>query len=227
VLVTCDGRDYRSRPQLRRHGRYHGRVQTFDLAEVVQQFARSLKRVDQRGPVAKNARSGERFQPGIGPHTESQTVAMVIADAGATQTGFGAHTFDEPYPAIARARCDLCVGTGPTWDWCIEVKMLRMMGDNGKPNDNMLMHILSPYPSHRSALTDIDKLARSGFQGRKAVLIYGYDYDQFPMEPAVAAFELLGNANAGRLGPRRYAGVDGLIHPVHSRGGVYGWEVLP
>jgi len=27
------------------------------------------------------------------------------------------------------------------------------MGDNGKPNDNMLMHILSPYPAHRSALT--------------------------------------------------------------------------
>ena len=28
-----------------------------------------------------------------------------------------------------------------------EVKMLRLMGDNGKPNDNMLMHILSPYPA--------------------------------------------------------------------------------
>ena len=30
---------------------------------------------------------------------------------------------------------------------------LRLKGDNGKPNDNMLMHILSPYPQHRSALT--------------------------------------------------------------------------
>jgi len=45
------------------------------------------------------------------------------------------------------------------------VKMLRLMGDNSKPNDNMLMHILSPYPSHRSALTDCQKLAASGFQG--------------------------------------------------------------
>jgi hypothetical protein len=26
----------------------------------------------------------------------------------------------------------------------IEVKMLRLMGDNGKLNDNMVMHILSP-----------------------------------------------------------------------------------
>jgi hypothetical protein len=39
--------------------------------------------------------------------------------------------------------------------------MLRLMGDNGKPNDNMLMHILSPYPSHRSALTDCQKLLRA------------------------------------------------------------------
>jgi hypothetical protein len=49
------------------------------------------------------------------------------------------------------------------------------MGDNGKPNDNMLMHILSPYPSHRSALTDCQKLAASGFSGSLAILIYGYD----------------------------------------------------
>lgn len=33
------------------------------------------------------------------------------------------------------------------------------LGDNGKPNDNMIMHILSPYPDHRSALTDCSKLA--------------------------------------------------------------------
>jgi hypothetical protein len=39
--------------------------------------------------------------------------------------------------------------------------MLRLMGDNGKPNDNMLMHILSPYPAHRSAVTDCAKLVRS------------------------------------------------------------------
>jgi hypothetical protein len=35
---------------------------------------------------------------------------------------------------------------GDPVDWAIEVKMLRLMGDNHKPNDNMLMHILSPYP---------------------------------------------------------------------------------
>jgi hypothetical protein len=46
----------------------------------------------------------------------------------------------------------------------VEVKMLRLMGDNGKPNDNMLMHILSPYPDDNSALTDCQRLAASGFR---------------------------------------------------------------
>jgi hypothetical protein len=37
--------------------------------------------------------------------------------------------------------------------------MLRIFGDNGKLNDNMLMHVLSFYPAHLSALTDCGKLA--------------------------------------------------------------------
>ena len=45
-------------------------------------------------------------------------------------------------------------------EWAIEVKMLRLMGDNGKPNDNMLMHILSPYERHRSASARIDDQCR-------------------------------------------------------------------
>ncbi len=44
--------------------------------------------------------------------------------------------------------------------------MLRLMGDNGKANDNMLMHILSPYPSHRSALTDCEKLLGAWLAGQ-------------------------------------------------------------
>jgi hypothetical protein len=95
--------------------------------------------------------------------------------------------------------------------------MLRLMGDNGKPNDNILMHILSPYPDDNSALTDCQRLAASGFSGSLAVLIYGYDYDARSMEPAVEAFEQLAMQRV-RLGPREVASFDGLIHPVHRRG---------
>lgn len=58
--------------------------------------------------------------------------------------------------------------------------MLRMFGDNGKLNDNMLMHVLSPYPAHRSALTDCQKLVRSALPGRKAIVVFGYGYNDWP-----------------------------------------------
>jgi hypothetical protein len=67
--------------------------------------------------------------------------------------------------------------------------MLRFMGDNGKPNDNMLMHILSPYAKHPKRADDCQKLTGSGFELPYALLIYGYDHDDWPMEPAVEAFD--------------------------------------
>lgn len=82
-----------------------------------------------------------------------------------------------PYPSASRQICDLCLGVAPNGDWAIEVKMLRFLEDNGKPNDYMLMHILSPDAEHRSALTDCEKLVTKGPKGRKAVLIFGYDYE--------------------------------------------------
>lgn len=137
---------------------------------------------------------------------------------------FGPHSLGVPYPA-ARQECDLCLGEAPLWQWAIEVKMLRFMGNNGKPNDNILTHILSPYPDDRSALTDCDKLRASGFAGRKAILIYGFDYDYRQMDPAIDAFEVLARSR-GVFGPREVASFEGLIHPVHQRGRVFGWELL-
>ncbi len=131
-----------------------------------------------------------------------------------------------PYPEVPRQRCDLCLGPASAWRWAVEIKMLRILGDNGKANDNILMHILSPYAEHRSALTDCIKLARSPIARRKAILIYGYDADAWPLEPAVDAFEALA-ATKVSLGPRQAAEFSGLVHPVHSSGRVFAWEVEP
>jgi hypothetical protein len=98
------------------------------------------------------------------------------------------------------------------------------MGDNGKPNDNMLMHILSPYPNDRSALTDCVKLVESGLDGRKAILIYGFDYAGLPMEPAIEAFEVLA-ARWVTLSKRAVRAYSDLVHPVHRAGRVFGWEI--
>ena len=188
-------------------------------ARLARDFAAGLMLADARRPT------WAAYQPGIGPHREPQAVALVLAELrrdhpalyGSVQTGV-------PYPNSPRQKCDLLVTPSGGRAWAVEAKMLRLMGDNGKPNDNMLMHILSPYPDDNSALTDCQRLAASSFSGSLAVLLYGYDYDARSMEPAVQAFEQLAMQRV-RLGPRQVASFEGLIHPVHRRGGVFVWEV--
>lgn len=197
-----------------------------ELREFIQDFALGFVRADAKKPQAINARSKEAFQPGIGPHAEAQAVRLVIQEleglspekyAGRLATGV-------PYPHAPRQKCDLCIGASPEWDWAIEVKMLRFLGDNGNVNDNILMHILSPYPEHRSGLTDCLKLSQSSLGSRKAVLIYGFDHVDWPLEPAIEAFEALAEKKV-QLGPRVSAVFEHLVHPVHNRGQVFGWEI--
>ena len=103
--------------------------------------------------------------------------------------------------------------------------MLRLFGDNGKPNDNMLLHLLSPYPKHRSAVTDCEKLNASGFRQRKAIVIFGYESTELPLAEGIDAFESLARRYVCLKGPR-VATFEDLIHPVHESGHVYGWEIL-
>lgn len=169
-----------------------------------------------------SSRTGKAYQPGLGPHTEAKTVDLVMLELATMEPDvYGGHVTGVPYPGISPIkRCDLLVGP-----WAVEGKMLRIMGDNGKPNDNMLMHSLSPYPQHRSALTDCRKLGESSLGPRKAILIFGYEYEEWPMEPTIAAFEALA-APEVRLGHPTSASVGNLVHPVHQRGAVFGWEIL-
>ncbi|MEX1133294.1 MAG: hypothetical protein WED83_00440 [Acidimicrobiia bacterium] len=196
-----------------------------ELKEFVTDFASALARVDASRPQALNARSGAPYQPGIGPHTEPRTVELVISNIKATkpESYIRAAHLAIPYGS-SRDKCDICIGEPPGWEWAIEVKMIRMLGDNGKPNDNLIAHILSPYPSQRSALTDCTKLVQSQLHGRKAILVYGYDYPEFPLDPLIAAFELLA-ADRVRIRNRTEASFGGLIHPVHTQGRVCAWEI--
>jgi hypothetical protein len=195
------------------------------LADLVMDFARGVQAVDSLAPVASSSRTGVSYQPGIGPHTEAQTIKLVMAHlARADPQCYASYQLGVPYADGTRQACDVCLGSPEPWDWAIEVKMLRLMGDNGKLNDNMVMHILSPYPAHRSALTDCTKLLASRLGRHKAVLIYGYDYPGWPMGPAIEAFQTLACREV-KLADSAVASFDGLIHPVHRRGRVFGWQV--
>jgi hypothetical protein len=189
-----------------------------DISNLVQKFADGMAKVDATKPVATNVRSKECYQPGIGPHTEKQTVELVTFTFDQSVS----YDLEVPYPESVRSKCDLVIRTPEVWS--VEIKMLRFMGDNGKPNDNILMHILSPYREHRSALTDTEKLLRSSLPGRKAILIYGYDYEDWPMDPAIDAFEVLARQKV-QLSRRVESSTGPLVHPVHCAGRVFGWEI--
>ncbi|HUK87395.1 MAG TPA: hypothetical protein VLT85_06995, partial [Terriglobales bacterium] len=183
-------------------------------------FAKAVVLADSRRPVAKE------FQPGIGPFGEPEAVQLAMKELEQAEPSRYRERYrlGVKYPSIPRQKCDLCLGSTPNWEWAIEVKLFRMLGDNGKSNDNMLMHILSPYPKHRSALTDCTKLLKSGLSGRKAVLIYGFESADWPVEQTLGAFEVLARAHV-RLGDRAAAQFSGLVHPIHRHGCVCAWEV--
>ena len=197
-----------------------------ELKAIVADIAKGIELADSRRPVAISVRTKQAYKPGIGPHTEAMAIELVLREleglAGSPYAG--KVQLQKAYPSAPRSRCDICIGS-PTFEWAIEVKMLRIMGDNDKPNDNMLMHILSPYPEHRSALTDALKLLQSGFAARKAVLIYAFDYPAWPMALAIEAFEKLASQSVV-LSSRTSAPFGGLVHPVHRGGAVFAWEIL-
>jgi hypothetical protein len=193
------------------------------LPTIISDFAAGMKAADAKCPVAQSARSERTYLPGLGPFNEAMTVKLVMAELQQLHPErYGKHALEVSYPESARSKCDLCIGSAPHWDWAIEIKMLRLLGDNGLPNDNMLMHILSPYPEHHSALTDCEKLMASGLDGMKAILIYGYECKQRPIERAIDAFERLAGL---RPADRITADAEELIHPVHQHARVFGWAL--
>jgi len=136
---------------------------------------------------------------------------------------YGSAKVNVPYPNAIRQRCDLALDSAHG-TWYVEAKMMRLMGDNGKANDNILTHILSPYSQHRSALTDCEKLSKSGFLGRYAILIFGYEYPGWPLVPTMSAFECLARERVSLSAPV-VATFKQLIHPIHAAGAVYVWEI--
>jgi hypothetical protein len=193
-----------------------------ELDELVPEFARAFAAADSLSPQATSLRSGKSYQAGIGPHGENAAVRLVLAQMISARPGKYDSARPVPYPS-SRLACDL--GIGEPLEWAIEVKMVRAFGDNGKPDDTYLHEVLSPYEGDHSAFSDASKLRSSSFACRKAVLIYGFDYDKRPLEPALHALEVL-MRERGSIGPRCEAAFIDLIHPVHRRGKVVAWEIL-
>jgi hypothetical protein len=193
------------------------------LPRLVQDFANAMTAADSRNPQWVSQRSGRAYSPGIGPHAENAAVALTLAELRHQRLYQGLPLGQFlPYVNSPKQKCDVWLGDPPLW--AIEVKMARFKGDNGKPDDTALKDLLSPYEADRSALTDCIKLARDPIARRKALIVYGFDYPERPLDPAIDALELLARHQVD-LGERQVSPLGPLFHPVHSVGRVFGWEV--
>jgi hypothetical protein len=194
-----------------------------ELGQIVHDFALAMQTVDHRRPQAASRRTATRlYQPGIGPFAEDDAVAKTVAEMKAVNGVAYLSAGMRRYPAGGQT-CDLALGELP--DWAIEVKLARVGRDNGTYEDAAIKKILSPYADDRSAVTDCVKLARSGFGGRRAVLIYGFEVPGRPLAWLIEAFEAVA-AQHVELGTRAESPLRDLVHPIFASGAVFAWEVL-
>jgi hypothetical protein len=83
-----------------------------------------------------------------------------------------------------RETCDIVLTSSDvevmfgSWEWAIEIKYLSLVGNNGNNNDYVMQKAISPYLKDRSLLHDIEKLKKASFGKRKAVIFYGFDFDE-------------------------------------------------
>jgi hypothetical protein len=194
-----------------------------ELPAVVTDLAEALERADALSPVAISQRKTRRYNPGIGPHAENDAIRLAL-DQLELMPRYADVKLGQflPYPDAPRQKCDLWIGE--PLEWVIEVKMARFVGDNGNVDDMAVKDLLSPFAKDRSAVTDCEKLAEADFGCSKAMVIYGFEIPERPLDVAIAAFETLARARV-ELGPRHEQGFGPLVHPYHSMGRLFGWTI--
>jgi hypothetical protein len=68
------------------------------LARLVEDFAAAIQRADGRRPQVAGSRTARVYQPGISPHTESQTLRLVTGELVALD-----HAYADPLPRALAA----------------------------------------------------------------------------------------------------------------------------
>ena len=134
------------------------------LEDLVTDFARGIQAVVLQAPVASNSRTVPPTSPGSATHRgpDDKLVMAYLADADPRRYAATVGCLTPTAPGQAWNMLD---GPEP-WEWAVEVKMLRLMGDNGKLNDSTVMYFARP-PLAPSAPTDCAKLGRRSSERRR------------------------------------------------------------
>jgi hypothetical protein len=160
-----------------------------ELKTIVQRMAESLKLVDQTTTTQRASRSGSGdYIPCVGTIWEDDFTREALRAWELNHPEEFSTTTDEwtevKYPK-SRGNCDFCFTSRnyksgfdePPLEWAIEVKYVRFIGDNGKNNDYGVTKVASPYRKDRSSVLDAERLQEFTIAKRKAIIMYGFEFD--------------------------------------------------
>lgn len=170
--------------------------QSVELEDVAQRIAMYLPVVDQQTTTQRASRSGSgAYIPCVGTIWEddfTREVAQAWHDAAPHELpGFNKDWLEVKYPG-KRGNCDLCLrgpthqsGLGlPPYEWAIEMKYVRFIGDNGKNNDYGVTKVASPLRKDRSSVLDAERLQGFTPAKRRAIVMYGFEFDSASVDHA-------------------------------------------
>jgi hypothetical protein len=162
-----------------------------ELEEIVNRIAELIPVIDSTTDIqVRNRRNKRPYVKGVATLFEPQFTKEVVRCWSAEHpTDLSWINDEHPYPD-SRDTCDLVITDSSvevefgSFEWAIELKFLRLVGNNGNNNDYVMQKAISPFLKDRSLVHDIEKLKMATFGKRKAVIFYGFDYNLDSVEHA-------------------------------------------
>ncbi|MBT5739117.1 MAG: hypothetical protein HOI29_11185 [Planctomycetes bacterium] len=193
-----------------------------DLKTILERLAAALEHVDRTATTINKSNQGHSYLPGFFSLYEPQQVeALFLAWEKLYPEEPISIELEVNYPTNRRTKCDACLrfkdelltADNQLYDWALELKYLRSIGDNGKKNDFFVGKAVSPYLHERSSVLDAHRLSeeihRNQLAKRAAVIMYGFEFGTDVVEYADSICERLGD----------YGRSDELKKTVDSFGG--------
>ena len=159
-----------------------------DLSLITSRMAEILPIVDEETTTQRASRSGSGgYIPCVGTIWEDDLTREII-DKWSKLYPDELPEYSEKWLEIRypnkRGNCDLCIRSSdyspslgePPYEWAIEMKYVRFIGDNGKNNDYGVTKVASPYRKDRSSVLDAERLSEFSLAINKAIIMYGFEF---------------------------------------------------
>jgi len=159
-----------------------------DLSFITSRMAEILPIVDEETTTQRASRSGSGgYIPCVGTIWEDDLTREII-DKWSKLYPDELPEYSEKWLEIRypnkRGNCDLCIRSSdyspslgePPYEWAIEMKYVRFIGDNGKNNDYGVTKVASPYRKDRSSVLDAERLSEFTLAINKAIIMYGFEF---------------------------------------------------